>query len=157
MYDKEESDKIKAHFDADLLDKVHLSIFCYHFAITSDNELETIQKRIKNDIFKDESLEVRSDHVRNVAPNKEMHVTMFKVSFKNMFTSESEKAELSKKHEEQVQNTENGLKTKLNSEETDGTPAKVARLAYENSGFYWSYTLYELICVYRRIGSFLFI
>ena len=122
MYDKEESDKIKAHFDANLLENVCLSIYCYHFARTSDNELVAIQKRIKDEIFRDESLEVRSDHVRNVAPNKEMHVTMFKVNFKNMLTSESESVELLKKRVAQVEPNENGVETK--------------KAKYENSGFY---------------------
>jgi hypothetical protein len=122
LYDKEESDKIKAHFDANLLENVSLSIYCYHFARTSDNELVAIQKRIKDEIFSDESLEVRSDHVRNVAPNKEMHVTMFKVNFKNMLTSESEAVELLKKRVAQVEPNENGVETK--------------KAKYENSGFY---------------------
>ena len=51
-----------------------------------------------------------------------MHVTMFKVNFKNMLTSESESVELLKKRVAQVEPNENGVETK--------------KAKYENSGFY---------------------
>ena len=128
MYDKEESDLIRAHFDAGTLANVGLDINCYHFSKTSENELEKTQERIKKEIMRDETLEVVSKHVRNVAPNKEMHVTMFKVHFKHLLTSE-----------EKIQNNESEInkKNKLSDDggESEGTqPAKIAK--YENSGFY---------------------
>jgi hypothetical protein len=75
--------------------------------------------------MQDESLTVVSKHVRNVAPNKEMHVTMYKVHFKHLLTSE-----------ETIQNAESEKKNKLASEDDseENHPAKMAK--YENSGFY---------------------
>jgi len=88
LYDKEESNTIRSHFDSETLANVGLNINCYHFSKTSENELERIQYKIKNDIMKDESLNIVSKHVRNVAPNKEMYVTMYKVHFKHLLTAE---------------------------------------------------------------------
>lgn len=135
LYDTEESNKIKSHFDADILENVGLHIYCYHFSKTSENELEKIQERIKKEIMKDHSLDVNSRHVRNVAPNKEMHVTMFKVNFKNMFTSESNDSQ-NLENTNSIQNIEiDNIKKKLNAIETDGEKApKIAK--YENSGLY---------------------
>ena len=131
LYDKEESDLIRAHFDSDILESVGLDINCYHFSRTNENELETIQERVKNEIFRDETLKVTSKHVRNVAPNKEMHVTMFKVNFKNLFTSEQEAAEKLLR-QKLIQNAEKeGIKKKLSDEgngtENGETPQKIAK------------------------------
>lgn len=131
LYDKTESDTIRSHFDSDVLENIGLNIFCYHFSKTSENELETIQKHIKDDVFRDEKLDVVSKHVRNVAPNKEMHVTMFKVNFNNMLTSESEALEKVLR-EKLIQNTESACrKAKLTSdvsEKEDVTPSKVTKV-----------------------------
>lgn len=130
LYDKEESDQIKAHFDENILETVGLDINCYHFSRTSENECEKIQMRIKNEIFRDEYLVVTSKHVRNVAPNKDMHVTMFKVNFKNLFTTEQEAAEKLLR-QKLIQNAEKeGIKKKISDEEngnSSGIPQKVSR------------------------------
>lgn len=135
LYDREESTEIKKHFNEDILENVGLNINCYHFSKTLENELEKIQERIKKEIIKDESLDVNSRHVRNVAPNKEMYVTTFNVKFKHLLTNEENEAII----QERNLSSQNVVNKKFRSDPKDGEqnveiPQKVAKLAHEING-----------------------
>jgi hypothetical protein len=54
-----------------------LQVFVYHFVKT--DEIEKVKASIKNNIFKDSSLEITSRFVRKVAPCKDMFCSMFKL------------------------------------------------------------------------------
>jgi tRNA (guanine37-N1)-methyltransferase len=88
LYDREETELVKAAFDPAFLDNFNLNVFCYHFCKGDATELKRIQENVQNVTYKDADLKIDSKWVRKVAPSKDMFCSMFKLQFKHLFYDE---------------------------------------------------------------------
>jgi tRNA (guanine37-N1)-methyltransferase len=97
LYDHDEADLISRALDKQLIQNVRLNIFCYHFCKGGLDELESIKKRIRHDIYKNDQMEIESRYIRKVAPNKDMYCTMFKLNLLNLFADDCREQSQQKK------------------------------------------------------------
>ena len=111
LYTKDESELIKKTLGEDLIEKLHLNIFCYHFVKSTQTDLDTVKTQISNEILKDPKLKIESKYVRRVAPNKDMYCSMMKLKLGKLFYNENHFNE----------NIQNGR-------ELESPPSKIQRL-----------------------------
>lgn len=83
LYDENESKLISEAFDENTRLTSFLNVFCYHFCKNSDEELQEMQRKMRQDLGVD-SLKINSKFVRKVAPNKDMFCSMFGLSLQNL-------------------------------------------------------------------------
>lgn len=114
LYDKNETELIKNHFDETTRKSSVLNIFCYHFCKYTEVDLKELQDKIAKEILEIESLKLNSKFVRKVAPNKDMFCTMFELSLEDL---------LARDDVTQVQ------KNKLDDYDAENTPpSKVSKI-----------------------------
>jgi hypothetical protein len=90
LYNKNETELIKAEFSEETRKSVHLNVFCYHFSKNTEDELKVLQKRISDEILGNEFLKINSKFVRKVAPNKDMFCSMFSLTLDMLLTNDNE-------------------------------------------------------------------
>ena len=90
LYNKNETELIKAEFSEETRKSVHLNVFCYHFSKNTEEELKFLQNKISNNILGNKFLKINSKFVRKVAPNKDMFCSMFSLTLDMLLTNDNE-------------------------------------------------------------------